>query len=83
MTTVRIGCLEKKIDGMIKEINRVLNKEMGPDLDFRFVESWKAVCTFGTYRRYLFAKTDQGLHLNTEGKRRLRHFFLRVIATID
>ena len=70
-------------DGMIKEINRVLNKEMGPDLGFRFVESWKAVCKFGTYRRYLFAKNDQGLHLNTEGKRRLRYFFLRVILTID
>ena len=76
-------CDHTETDSMIKEINRVLNKEMGPDLGFRFVESWKAVCKFGTYRRYLFAKNDQGLHLNTEGKRRLRYFFLRVISTID
>ena len=47
------------------------------------METWKAVSKFGTFKRYLYAKNDKGLHLNTEGSRRLRHFFLRVISTID
>lgn len=70
-------------DSMIKKVNKCLRSEMGPDLGFRFVETWKCVSTYGTYRRYLYAKKDKGLHLNTEGSRRLRYFFLRVISTID
>ena len=70
-------------DQMIKDVNKCLRLEMSPDLGFRFVESWKAVSGFGTYKRWLFAKRDTGLHLNTEGSRRLRHYFLRVISTID
>lgn len=70
-------------DSMIKAVNNSLRREIGPDLGFHFVETWKAVSKFGSYRRYMYAKLDKGLHLNTEGSRRLRHFFLRVISTID
>lgn len=76
-------CDHDKTDNMIKDFNKSLRLEMASDLGFHFVESWKAVSKFGTYRRYLFAKKDKGLHLNTEGSRRLRYFFLRVISTID
>lgn len=76
-------CDHSVTDKVIKDFNKCLRLEMAQDLGFRFVESWKAVTKFGTYRRYLFAKNDKGLHLNTEGSRRLRYFFLRVISTID
>ena len=70
-------------DRMIKKVNKCLRTEMGPDLGFHFVETWKAVSKCGTFSRYLCAKKDRGLHLNTEGSRRLRYFFLPVISTID
>ena len=76
-------CDHSETDGLIKDVNKCLRTQMSPDLGFHFIESWKAVSKFGTYRRYLFAKKDKGLHLNTEGSRRLRYFFLRVISTID
>lgn len=70
-------------DKQIKDINGHLKNKMSHDLNFTFVASYKAVSKYGTYRRYLFAKCDKGLHLNTEGSNRLRFFFLRVISTID
>lgn len=76
-------CDHADTDSMIKNINKALRLEMASDLGFKFIESWKAVSKFGSFRRYLFAKHDNGLHLNTEGKRRLRYFFLRVISTLD
>lgn len=76
-------CDHLETDQMIKRVNKALRLHLSSDLGFHFVESWKTVSKFGTYRRYLFAKNDQGLHLNTEGKRRLRYFFLRVISTTD
>ena len=60
---------------MIKKVNGCLCSIMGPDLAVHFVETWKAVSKFWTFKRYLYAKNDKGLHLNTEGSRRLRHFF--------
>ena len=38
---------------------------------------------FGNYQRYLYAKAEQGLLLNTEGSSRLRMFFLTTISTVD
>lgn len=70
-------------DTMIKKVNNYLRLTMSSDLNFKFVCTYKAVSKFGTYCRYLFAKLDNGLHLNTEGSNRLRHFFLRVISTVD
>ena len=70
-------------DKMIKDINNHLRTVMTPDQNFHFIRSFRALCQFGTYRRYLYAKKDQGLHLNTEGSNRLRYFFLRVISTLD
>ena len=70
-------------DKMIKDVNRHLKVVMSKDLNFAFVCSYKVVVKEGTYRRYLFAEKDNGLHLNTEGSNRLRFFFLRVISTID
>ena len=76
-------CDHEDTDAIIKDVNWCLRSKMGPDLGFHFIESWKAVSKFGTYSRYLFAKNDNGLHLNTEGSRRVRYFFLWVISTID
>ena len=70
-------------DDIIKEINSCLKHIMSIDMGFKFICSYKAVSKFGTYQRYLFAKADQGFHLNTEGSNRLRSFFLRVISTVD
>lgn len=70
-------------DSMIKAVNSHLKTVMASDLNFHFIRSFRAVCKFGTYRRYLYAKKDNGLHLNTEGSNRLRYFFLRVISTLD
>ena len=70
-------------DSMIKKINFHLKSVMSQDLNFKFISSYKAVVKFGSFRRYLFAKLDKGLHLNTEGSNRLRYFFLRVISTVD
>ena len=70
-------------DNMIKAVNKHLRTKMAADLGFHFIETWKAVSGFGTFKRWLYAKNDGGLHLNTEGSRRLRYFFLRVISTID
>ena len=71
------------IDKMIKNVNRHLKDVMSKDLHFAFVWSYKAVVKGGTYRIYLFAKKDNGLHLNTEGSDRLRFFFLSVISIVD
>ena len=70
-------------DSMIKAVNTELRTKLSQDLGFHFICTYKGFVKFGTYRRYLYAKLDKGLHLNTEGSRRLRHFFLRVISTID
>ena len=70
-------------DDIIKELNSCLKDTMSIDMGFKFICSYKAVSKFGTYQRYLFAKADQGLHLNTAGSNRLRSFFLRVISTVD
>ena len=70
-------------DSMIKAVNTELRTKLSQDLGFHFICTYKDFVKFGTYRRYLYAKWDKGLHLNTEGSRRLRHFFLRVISTID
>ena len=70
-------------DSMIRSVNHHLRTKMSRDMGFHFICTYKAVSKFGTYRRYLFAKLDKGLHLNTEGSNRLRYFFLRVISTTD
>ena len=70
---------EKKIFDVNKELRTVMAK----DMNFHFIRSYRMFSKFGTYRRYLYAKKDQGLHLNTEGSNRLRYFFLRVISTLD
>lgn len=70
-------------DSMIRSVNKCLKDRMSIDMGFHFVCTYKAVSKFGTFRRYLYAKLDRGLHLNTEGSSRLRHFFIRVISTID
>lgn len=70
-------------DSMIKSVNRYLNTRMASDMGFHFIHTYRSVCKFGSYRRYLYAKLDRGLHLNTEGSRRIRYFFIRVISTID
>lgn len=69
-------------DKKIREINTKLEKSMSKDLNFKFVRSYRPFCYGGEIKRYLFAKRDGGLHLNSEGSSRLKHFFHRVISTL-
>ena len=46
----------------------------------RFVHTYKIVLHFGMPRRDLFAVKDRGLHLNLEGQRLLKAFFVNVVA---
>lgn len=70
-------------DGRIKEFNRILDNVMSKDLHFKFIRTYRPFCFKGQPRRYLFAKLDGGLHLNTEGSGRLGHFYHRVISTLS
>ncbi|XP_053399829.1 uncharacterized protein LOC123529329 isoform X1 [Mercenaria mercenaria] len=70
-------------ESCIKEYNRFLEDILAADLDFKFIRSYRPFCFKGSVKRYLFAKLDGGLHLNSEGANRLRHFFLRVISTLS
>ena len=58
-------------DDLIREINPCLKDTMSVDMGFKFICSYEAVSKFGNYQRYLYAKANQGLHLNTEGSNRL------------
>ena len=69
-------------DSMIKSVNHHLRTKMCRDMGgggglyvLYVLIRHTAVSKFGTYRRYLFAKPDKGLHLNTDGANRLRFFF--------
>ena len=65
---------------VIREVNSYLNKEMRKQMQFKFVCTYKPFTHCGRIKNELFAKRDGGLHLNTEGSNRLKHFFLQVIA---
>ena len=47
-------------DSMLKKgLKKCLHTKMGPDLDFDFVETWKAVSKCGTFSKYLYVKNTK------------------------
>ena len=70
----------KNTDKRIRDVNSHLNKVMSKDMNFKFVCTYKPFNYRGQPNVALHAKNDGGLHLNTEGSRRLSHFFLQVIS---
>lgn len=69
-------------DTVIRKVNSHLHKFMSKDMNFKFICTYKPFTFGGRIKVELFAKKDGGLHLNTEGTNRLKHFFLRVISTL-
>jgi lysophospholipase L1-like esterase len=66
----------------VKEVNRRL-KLLCAQRHARFLLSFKRFFKFGKPLRELFAVRDGGLHLNSEGIRRLRVCFCNTIAHLD
>ena len=74
---------EHKItDPVIRDVNKYLKDVMSKSMRFKFVCTYKPFMHAGSVRIGLFAKRDQGLHLNTEGTNTLKRFLLRVISTM-
>lgn len=69
-------------DPMIRSVNQHLRLVMSKTMRFKFVCTYKPFMHAGFVRIGLFAKRDQGLHLNTEGTNTLKRFLLRVISTL-
>ena len=66
----------KAYNKIILDVNFQLNKV----ITFKFICTYKPLNIGGQLNVALYANNDGGLHLNTEGSRRLKHFFLRVIS---
>ena len=69
-------------DAFTRKINSYLLNNMSKTYNFKFIKSYRPFVFGGKVRRELFAKKDGGLHLNTQGKSRLRYYFLRTIASM-
>ena len=63
----------------LKEINVSL-ETICKERKVKFLKSFRPFLKFSQARRELFAIKDGGLHLNLEGTRRLRQFFITTIA---
>ena len=70
----------KATNKIIRDVNSHLNKVMSKDMNFKFICTYKPFNIGGQPNVALYSKNDGGLHLNTEGSRRLKHFFLQVIS---
>ena len=95
ITTVRekFGCkvvvssiLPRPIDydvngDKVKSLNNTL-EGLCKERRIQYVRSYKPFLEFGEPRRDLFAVRDGGLHLNSEGLRRLRHVFISAVANL-
>ena len=69
-------------DSTIRSVNSYLMKTMSKNQNFQFICTYKPFTHCGKVSVELYAKRDLGLHLNTEGTNRLKHFFLRVISNL-
>ena len=69
-------------DPMIRSVNSYLQKKISKSQSFQFICTYKPFTYCGKVSLELHAKKDLGLHLNTEGINRLKHF-LRVISTLN
>ena len=68
-------------DDKVKSLNHGLMK-LCESRHVRFLKTFKPFLYYGKPRRELFTVRD-GLHLNFEGVRRLREFFVNTIAHLD
>ena len=66
-------------DPMLRAVNSFLNKH-SKDMNYKFISTFRPFTFCGKPKVELYAKRDGGLHLNTEGSNRLKHFFLQVIS---
>ena len=78
------GILPRPVDWLhtnddVKQINKDL-VEFCKKRRVRFVHTYKVFLHAGKPRRDLFAVRDRGLHLNLEGQRLLKAFFVNVVA---
>lgn len=78
------ACLPRPIDhevngNKIKEFNKGLEK-LCRSRNVKFLRTFRPFLFNGCPRRELFAVRDGGLHLNLEGTRRLRQFFINSIS---
>ena len=69
-------------DTVRRKVNDYLQKKMSKSMRFKFVCSYKPFMRAGEVRRELFAKRDEGLHLNTAGTSTLTRFLIRVVSTL-
>ena len=63
----------------VKNVNKEL-KKLCRVRNIRFLHSFKPFLKYGDPVREFFAVRDGGLHLNNEGIRRLRFFFINTVA---
>ena len=68
-----------KNNDKVKFVNKKL-VQLCKDRGVRFLHTYKYFLHAGTPKRELFAVRDGGLHLNLEGTRVLRSFFINVVA---
>ena len=63
----------------VKAVNKGL-VHLCKERKVRLLHTFNPFIRFGKPRRELFAVNDQSLHLNIEGTRRLRQFFINSVA---
>jgi lysophospholipase L1-like esterase len=66
----------------VKNINNKL-MSLCKDLKCSYIRTFKPFLKGGKPRREFFAVRDGGLHLNIEGTRRLRQFFVNTISHLN
>ena len=59
---------------MVRDVNSYLNKVMSSDVSFKLVCTYKPFTHCFKPKVQLYAKNDGGLHPNTDGSHRLKHF---------
>ena len=63
----------------VKNVNKGL-VQLSKDRKMRLLHTYRSFLKYCLPKREMFAINDQSLHLNTEGTRRLRQFFINSVA---
>lgn len=83
MSSVLPRPIDYEVNGnKVKELNNSL-QTLCKSRHVQFIKSFRPFLVGGLPRRELYAVRDGGLHLNLEGVRRLRQFFINTIAHLD
>ena len=67
------------LNDTVKHVNNKL-KQLCKDRKVQYLHTFRPFTKAGVPLSVLYAVNDQGLHLNTEGTRRLRQFFINTVA---